>query len=275
MCAHTHTQTLPCVAAPIAAGVCTVSLKWFRFHNQTTNDHGGSTRLNVISASASAPANVSASVSSGNSNSSTGGTNVCQACQKFALFVAHNFLINFLPDADAAHRSEMIYVHMRARVCVCVWQLLRLRRRRRRCQQQRVILSLSHLIVVVVHCRHWRHIRAQSAMPPYTVGQCGSNTSQKLLLTNTHTHRLTHTAIEGMQSIIVSVRVSVSDNCPLNGFRWIWQLIICVTCGSQWSWQIITHFWGGASREPKIRIRLIHLGGNGIAHCLSWLTFLL
>lgn len=95
-------------------------LKWFRFRNQTTNDHGGSTRLNVISASASAPANVSASVSSGNSNSSTGGTNVCQACQKFALFVAHNFLINFLPDADAAHRSEMIYVHMRACVCVCV-----------------------------------------------------------------------------------------------------------------------------------------------------------
>lgn len=115
MCAHTlkHFHALLRLSP---AGVCTVSLKWFRFRNQTTNDHGGSTRLSVISASASAPANVSASVSS--SKSSTGGTNVCQACQKFALFVAHNFLINFLPDADAAHSRHDL--RMRACVCVCV-----------------------------------------------------------------------------------------------------------------------------------------------------------
>lgn len=114
MCAHTHSNTsMRCCAY---RSRCVYSVPKVVSISQPDNERSrGSTRFNVISASASAPANVSSS-----SNSSTGGTNVCQARQKFALFVAHNFLINFLPDADAAHRSEMIYVHMRVCVCVCV-----------------------------------------------------------------------------------------------------------------------------------------------------------
>lgn len=64
-----------------------------------------------------------------------------------------------------------------------------------------------------------------------------------------HTH--THTAIGGMQSIIVSVRVSVSDNCPLNGFRWIWQLIIYVTCGSNGRDKLSLTFGAEQAENPK------------------------